>query len=103
MESISISSISKGIEWHHFQFNVLLICGGEGSHIEDLNWFFLQGAHPQRRIYKLVLTGGPCGGKTTGQVSIVWLLNSSISKTIYVPEIKQNWNENQFFVPTLQL
>lgn len=22
----------------------------------------------KRRIYKIVLTGGPCGGKTTGQV-----------------------------------
>jgi hypothetical protein len=23
----------------------------------------------KRKIWKLVLTGGPCGGKTTGQVS----------------------------------
>lgn len=29
---------------------------------------FFQGVHPSRRVYKLVLTGGPCGGKTTGQV-----------------------------------
>lgn len=24
----------------------------------------------KRRIYKIVLTGGPCGGKTTGQVGL---------------------------------
>lgn len=30
-----------------------------------------QGVHPKRRVYKMVLTGGPCGGKTTGQAELV--------------------------------
>lgn len=29
----------------------------------------LENKKDTNRIYKVVLTGGPCGGKTTGQVS----------------------------------
>lgn len=28
-----------------------------------------------KRIYKIVLTGGPCGGKTTGEYFIEMILN----------------------------
>jgi predicted ATPase len=27
----------------------------------------------KRKIWKLVLTGGPCGGKTTGQARYFWV------------------------------
>ena len=38
-------------------------------------------------IYKIVLTGGPCGGKTTALVFILERLNSMCYKTLIAPEV----------------
>lgn len=46
----------------------------------------LQGVHPERRVYKLVLTGGPCGGKTTGQAKLATFFESIGWKVFRVPE-----------------
>lgn len=39
-----------------------------------------------RRIYKLVLTGGPCGGKTTGQDRLATFFENAGWKVFTVPE-----------------
>ena len=45
-----------------------------------LHNYLLQGVQPKRRVYKMVLTGGPCGGKTTGQVTPAsFLVTQSVS------------------------
>ena len=31
---------------------------------------YLQAEQKKRKVWKLVLTGGPCGGKTTGQARL---------------------------------
>lgn len=41
---------------------------------------------PPRRIYKLVLTGGPCGGKTTGQDRLATFFENVGWKVFTVPE-----------------
>lgn len=41
---------------------------------------------PTRRVYKLVLTGGPCGGKTTGQDRLATFFENSGWKVFTVPE-----------------
>ena len=41
---------------------------------------------PTRRIHKLVLTGGPCGGKTTGQAQLGNFFESLGWKVFRVPE-----------------
>ena len=41
---------------------------------------------PSRRIHKLVLTGGPCGGKTTGQAHLATFFESLGWKVFRVPE-----------------
>merc|ERR1711934_1026812 len=41
---------------------------------------------PTRRIHKLVLTGGPCGGKTTGQAQLATFFESVGWKVFRVPE-----------------
>ena len=41
---------------------------------------------PTRRIHKLVLTGGPCGGKTTGQAHLATFFESLGWKVFRVPE-----------------
>ena len=41
---------------------------------------------PTRRIHKLVLTGGPCGGKTTGQAHLAKFFESLGWKVFRVPE-----------------
>lgn len=46
----------------------------------------LKGAHPNRRVYKLVLTGGPCGGKTTGQAKLATFFENLGWKVFRVPE-----------------
>lgn len=46
----------------------------------------LQGEHPTRRVYKLVLTGGPCGGKTTGQDKLANFFENLGWKVFRVPE-----------------
>jgi len=46
----------------------------------------LQGAPPTRRVYKLVLTGGPCGGKTTGQAKLATFFENLGWKVFRVPE-----------------
>jgi hypothetical protein len=46
----------------------------------------LQGVHPSRRVYKLVLTGGPCGGKTTGQAKLATFFENLGWKVFRVPE-----------------
>merc|ERR1711963_84189 len=46
----------------------------------------LQGVHPSRRVYKLVLTGGPCGGKTTGQAKLATFFGNLGWKVFRVPE-----------------
>lgn len=33
-------------------------------------FFCVQAEQKKRKIWKLVLTGGPCGGKTTGQARL---------------------------------
>ena len=38
------------------------------------------------RIYKLVLTGGPCGGKTTGQERLATFFENAGWKVFTVPE-----------------
>lgn len=40
----------------------------------------------QRRLYKLVLTGGPCGGKTTGQARLSTFFENMGWKVYRVPE-----------------
>lgn len=39
-----------------------------------------------RRVYKLVLTGGPCGGKTTGQDRLATFFENAGWKVFTVPE-----------------
>ena len=46
----------------------------------------MQGVHPSRRVYKLVLTGGPCGGKTTGQAKLATFFENLGWKVFRVPE-----------------
>uniref|UniRef100_A0A0M3HI84 AAA_28 domain-containing protein n=1 Tax=Ascaris lumbricoides TaxID=6252 RepID=A0A0M3HI84_ASCLU len=41
---------------------------------------------PKRRIYKVVLTGGPCGGKTTGQDRLRTFFEGLGWKVYTVPE-----------------
>merc|ERR1712180_409581 len=41
---------------------------------------------PIRRIHKLVLTGGPCGGKTTGQSKLARFFENLGWKVFRVPE-----------------
>jgi len=41
---------------------------------------------PTKRIHKLVLTGGPCGGKTTGQAHLATFFESLGWKVFRVPE-----------------
>ena len=67
------------------------------------HFFILQAEQKKRKIWKLVLTGGPCGGKTTGQARIstffenlgwkvyryiIWRQQATISSWTYfrVPE-----------------
>ncbi|PBC32192.1 hypothetical protein APICC_02312 [Apis cerana cerana] len=40
----------------------------------------------QKRLYKLVLTGGPCGGKTTGQARLCTFFENLGWKVFRVPE-----------------
>ncbi|XP_024888949.1 TRPL translocation defect protein 14-like isoform X1 [Temnothorax curvispinosus] len=40
----------------------------------------------QKRVYKLVLTGGPCGGKTTGQARLCTFFENMGWKVFRVPE-----------------
>ncbi|GLV35977.1 TRPL translocation defect 14 [Carabus blaptoides fortunei] len=42
--------------------------------------------NPEKRVYKLVLTGGPCGGKTTGQARLCTFFESLGWKVFRVPE-----------------
>jgi len=42
--------------------------------------------YPRRRIYKLVLTGGPCGGKTTSQARLSTFFENMGWKVYRVPE-----------------
>ena len=46
----------------------------------------MQGLPPSQRIYKLVLTGGPCGGKTTGQSKLAEFFENLGWKVFRVPE-----------------
>jgi len=46
----------------------------------------IKGGRPERRVYKLVLTGGPCGGKTTGQSKLATFFESIGWKVFRVPE-----------------
>ena len=48
--------------------------------------FQFQGGRPERRVYKLVLTGGPCGGKTTGQSTLATFFENLGWKVFRVPE-----------------
>ena len=41
---------------------------------------------PTKRVHKLVLTGGPCGGKTTGQAHLATFFESLGWKVFRVPE-----------------
>jgi predicted ATPase len=41
---------------------------------------------PQRRVHKVVLTGGPCGGKTTGQAKLATFFENLGWKVFRVPE-----------------
>jgi len=41
---------------------------------------------PKRRVYKVVLTGGPCGGKTTGQAKLATFFENLGWKVFRVPE-----------------
>ena len=47
---------------------------------------FFQGVQPETRVYKLVLTGGPCGGKTTGQAKLATFFEDLGWKVFRVPE-----------------
>ncbi|KAK1134165.1 hypothetical protein K0M31_011946 [Melipona bicolor] len=40
----------------------------------------------QKRLYKVVLTGGPCGGKTTGQTRLCTFFENMGWKVFRVPE-----------------
>ena len=56
-----------------------------GAPIELIPLLF-QGERPERRVYKLVLTGGPCGGKTTGQSTLATFFENLGWKVFRVPE-----------------
>ena len=43
-------------------------------------------AEEQRKIWKLVMTGGPCGGKTTGQTRLATFFKNLGWKVYRVPE-----------------
>ena len=47
---------------------------------------FQQGLPPPTRVYKLVLTGGPCGGKTTAQSKLATFFENLGWKVFRVPE-----------------
>uniref|UniRef100_A0A170UE34 NadR/Ttd14 AAA domain-containing protein n=1 Tax=Triatoma infestans TaxID=30076 RepID=A0A170UE34_TRIIF len=40
----------------------------------------------EKRVYKIVLTGGPCGGKTTGQARLSTFFENLGWKVFRVPE-----------------
>lgn len=42
--------------------------------------------NPPHRVYKIVLTGGPCGGKTTGQSRLSTFFENLGWKVFRVPE-----------------
>jgi len=46
----------------------------------------LQAEQKKRKIWKLVLTGGPCGGKTTGQARLSTFFENLGWKVYRVPE-----------------
>ena len=47
---------------------------------------FPQAEQKKRKIWKLVLTGGPCGGKTTGQARLSTFFENLGWKVYRVPE-----------------
>ena len=51
----------------------------------NITWLSIniKGGRPERRVYKLVLTGGPCGGKTTGQSKLATFFESIGWKVIH--------------------
>jgi len=51
----------------------------------DLN-AMMEAEQKKRKIWKLVLTGGPCGGKTTGQARISTFFENLGWKVYRVPE-----------------
>jgi len=52
---------------------------------EDLN-AMMEAEQKKRKIWKLVLTGGPCGGKTTGQARLSTFFENLGWKVYRVPE-----------------
>jgi len=51
----------------------------------DLN-AMMEAEQKKRKIWKLVLTGGPCGGKTTGQARLSTFFENLGWKVYRVPE-----------------
>ena len=51
-----------------------------------LDEYFTQAEQKKRKIWKLVLTGGPCGGKTTGQARLSTFFENLGWKVYRVPE-----------------
>ena len=47
---------------------------------------FMAAEQNKRKIWKLVLTGGPCGGKTTGQARLSTFFENLGWKVFRVPE-----------------
>eukprot|EP00095_Tigriopus_kingsejongensis_P003872 maker-scaffold387_size188669-snap-gene-0.14 protein:Tk03872 transcript:maker-scaffold387_size188669-snap-gene-0.14-mRNA-1 annotation:"hypothetical protein EAI_01984" len=47
---------------------------------------FIKGFRSEKRVYKMVLTGGPCGGKTTGQAKLATFFENLGWKVYRVPE-----------------
>ena len=48
--------------------------------------YSVQAEQKKRKIWKLVLTGGPCGGKTTGQARLSTFFENLGWKVYRVPE-----------------
>lgn len=46
----------------------------------------MNNGHQEKRVYKIVLTGGPCGGKTTGQSRLCTFFENLGWKVFRVPE-----------------
>ena len=51
-----------------------------------LHEYLTQAEQKKRKIWKLVLTGGPCGGKTTGQARLSTFFENLGWKVYRVPE-----------------
>ena len=57
------------------------------SQLEIMNGNKMQ----EKKVWKLVLTGGPCGGKTTGETEIIFLFQCRLEDYFFLFLIKNNY------------